>query len=109
MEKSKPISHFVAGIILALISIVYSTALQLMGIGQNKALGWLSYIILIAGLIIFITTYAKAKDHQLTFGGLFSYGFKITAITTLIVILCMVIFFVAFPEFKEKILEAARK
>lgn len=109
MEKTKPINHFIAGLILALILIIYSTALQFMGMGQNKTMGWISYLILIVGLIIFVNAYGKANNYELTFGGLFSYGFKVTAITTLIVIICMVIFFAAFPEFKEKILETMRK
>ena len=109
MEKNKPISHLVAGLILALILIIFTTAIQFMGLGQNKAMGWLSYLLLIVGLIIFINAYAKANDNQVTFGGLFTYGFKTTAITTLIVIICMVIFFLALPEFKEKILDAMRK
>ena len=109
MKETKPISHFVAGMILAAIAIVYSTALQFLGLGQSQAMGWISYIILIGGLIVFIGMYAKSKEYHVSFGGLFSYGFKTTAITTLIVVVCMLIFFLAFPQFKEKILEVARK
>jgi uncharacterized protein DUF4199 len=109
MEKNKPISHFVAGIILALILLIYSTALQFLGLGQNQSLGWLSYIILVVGLIIFINQHAKSKDYRVSFGGLFTYGFKVTAITTIIVIICLIIFFAAFPEFKQKILDMMRK
>ena len=109
MEKNKPISHLIAGVILALILIIFTTAIQFLGMGQNKAMGWLSYLIFIVGLIIFVKAYGKANNNEVTFGGLFTYGFKTTAITTLIVIICMIIFFLAFPEFKEKILETMRK
>ena len=109
MEEKKPISHIVAGLIIAAILVVYSIALNYLDLSQNKSLGWISYIILIGGLILFINLYGKAKDHQVTFGGLFSYGFKATSIITLIMIIFIVIFFMIFPEFKDKIVDAARE
>src|SRR5687768_116540 len=109
MEEKKPISHFVAGLIIAAILIIYSTILNYMELFQNQALGWVSYFILIGGLILFVNLYGKAKNNQVTFGNLFSYGFKATAIITLIMILYIVIFFMAFPEFKDKIMETARE
>ena len=108
MER-KPINHFVAGIIIAAIIVIYSMALQFMGLGLKKSLGWLAYLFLIVGLTIFINQYAKAKAYQLTFGNLFSYGFKATAIITLILLVFRLVFFLAFPEFKEKIMESARQ
>ena len=109
MHENKPISHMIAGLLLAAILIIYSIGLQFSGMGQNQTMGWLSYLILIVGLIIFINLYAKSKDYRVSFSGLFAYGFKATAITTLIMVLFLIIFFVGFPEFKEKILEVARK
>ena len=92
MEEKKPISHFVAGLIIAAILIIYSTLLNYMGLFQNQSLGWVSYFIFIGGLILFINLYGKAKNNQVTFGNLFSYGFKATSIITLIMILYIVIF-----------------
>lgn len=109
MEEKKPISHFVAGLIIAAVLIIYTTILNYMGLFQNQSLGWVSYFILIGGLILFINLYGKARNGQVTFGNLFSYGFKTTSIITLIMILYIVIFFMAFPEFKDKIVETARE
>jgi formate hydrogenlyase subunit 3/multisubunit Na+/H+ antiporter MnhD subunit len=109
MEDKKPISHIVAGLIIAAILVVYSILLQFMGLSQNQSMGWISYIILLGGIIVFVNLYGKAKDHQVTFGNLFSYGFKATAIITLIMVLFIIIFFMAFPDFKEKIVESARE
>ena len=109
MEEKKPISHFVAGLIIAAILVIYSIILNFLDLSQNKGLGWLSYIILVGGLAFFVNLYGKAKDHQVTFGNLFSYGFKATASTTLIMVVFIVIFFMVFPEFKEKIMDAARE
>lgn len=109
MEEKKPISHIVAGLIIAAILVVYSILIQFLDLSQNQAMGWISYVILLGGLILFVNLYGKAKDHQVTFGNLFSYGFKATAIVTLIMVLFIIIFFMAFPEFKDKIVEAARE
>jgi len=109
MEEKKPISHFVAGLIIAAILIIYTTLLNYMGLFQNQSLGWVAYFVLIGGLVLFVNLYGKAKNNQVTFGNLFSYGFKATSIITLIMILYIVIFFMAFPEFKDKIVETARE
>jgi formate hydrogenlyase subunit 3/multisubunit Na+/H+ antiporter MnhD subunit len=109
MEDKKPISHIVAGLIIAAILVVYSILLQFMGLSQNQSMGWISYIILLGGIIVFVNLYGKAKDHQVTFGNLFSYGFKATAIITLIMVLFILIFFIVFPEYKEKMIESMRE
>ncbi|MBD0331998.1 MAG: DUF4199 domain-containing protein, partial [Chitinophagaceae bacterium] len=44
-----------------------------------------------------------------TFGDLFSYGFKATAAFTAIFVLFLILSSFLFPEFKEKALEAARE
>jgi hypothetical protein len=83
--------------------------LNFTGKGQDKTLGWIAYLLFIAGLIMFINMYGNAKNNEVTFGGLFSYGFKTTAIATLIIVLCLVVIISVMPEFKQKILDAMRK
>jgi hypothetical protein len=109
MEERKPVSHFLAGLIIAAIMVVFSLVMNYVGQGQNQALGWLAYAIFIIALIVFINLYGKANNYQPSFGNLFGYGFKITSIVTLIVILFMVGFFIAFPEYKDKIMETSRQ
>lgn len=109
MEQKKPVSHIVAGLIIAAVIVIYSILLNFLGLSQNQSLGWLAYLLLIGGLIFFVNQYGKANDYTLSFGQLFSYGFKATAIITLIMILFIVLFFAMFPEFKDKIMEAARE
>jgi hypothetical protein len=109
MEQKKPVSHIVAGLIIAAVLVIYSILLNFLGLSQNQALGWVAYLIMIAGLAFFITQYGKSRDYQASFGQLFGYGFKATSIITLIMILFIVLFFALFPEFKDKIMEAARE
>jgi heme/copper-type cytochrome/quinol oxidase subunit 2 len=108
MEQRKPISHIAAGLIISGIMVVFILGLNMLGQSQNQALGWITYLLVIGALIFFIRQYGRAHDYRLTFGQLFSYGFKITSILTLIVIIFMVIMFSMFPEFKDKIMDAYR-
>ena len=108
MEQTKPVNHFVAGLIIDAILIAYSLILNFTGQNQNQTLGLLSYVILIAALIYFITQYGKALNYNAGFGKLFGYGFKITAIVTLITLIFTMIFFTVFPEYKEQIMDAMR-
>src|SRR5262245_56433166 len=102
MEPKKPISHIAAGLVIGAILIVYSCALYFSGIQQTGIYAWLPVVFILIGLIVFINLYGKALNNQVSFGNLFAYGFKTTAFLTLIVIAFTVIFFLLFPEIKEK-------
>lgn len=108
MQERKPITSAVAGLIIAAVLIIYSIALQFLGLGMNRGMQWISYLLLCVGLIIFVNMYGKAKDNFVTFGNLFAYGFKATALAALVVIAFLVVFSFIFPEFKEKMMEASR-
>ena len=109
MEERKPISHVTAGLIIAALLVIYSIIIQFMGLTQQKALGLLQYALIIGGLIYFVTQWGKAHNYTLSFGNLFAYGFKATAVFTIINIVFLIIFFLAFPEMKEKTFEVARE
>ena len=65
-------------------------------------MGWIPIFIMIGGLIAFVNMYGNAMNNHVTFGNLFSYGFKTTAIMALIVIFCTVVFSVLLPGSKRK-------
>ena len=109
MKEQKPITNVTAGLIIGAILIVFTLALQFAGIENNTSVGWFSYLIILGGIIVFIVLYGKAMDNQVSFGNLFSYGFKTTAVLTLVMILFTVIFFLLFPDVKEKMFEVARQ
>ena len=109
MELKKPISSVVAGLIIAGLIIVVSTIFSMTGDGSSRpGGGWITYLIIFGGLILFINLYAKAKDNYVTFGELFSYGFKSTAMMTLVFLIFITILSFAMPEMKEKAIEAGR-
>lgn len=109
MNEQKPISHIAAGLILASILIVFSMGMYYSKMEQTGPVAYIPYVIIVAGLIVFIQLYGKAKNHEVTFGHLFGYGFKITAMLTLVMIAFTVFFFLAFPEIKEEMFEKARE
>ena len=52
--------------------------------------------------------YARSKNNFVTFGELFSYGFKATAVYTVIFIGFLILVNLMFPEFKQSAIEAVR-
>lgn len=108
METKKTISSQAAGLIIAGILIIVSAAFSITDKTSRPGGGWVSYITIIAGLVLFISLYAKARDHYVSFGDLFSYGFKATSVTTLVFLIFIVILAIAMPEMKKETIEAAR-
>lgn len=109
MEERKPITHVTAGLIIAALLVVYSIVIQFLGLTQQKALGLLQYALIIGGLIYFVNQYGKAHNFTLSFGNLFAFGFKATAVFTIINIVFLILFFLLFPDMKEKTFEIARQ
>jgi p-aminobenzoyl-glutamate transporter AbgT len=70
---------------------------------------WIDRIVAIGGLILFINLYAKSVDNNVSFGNLFAYGFKATAVFTLVLVAFVVITNLVSPELKEKGFELARE
>lgn len=108
MEHRRLIKSQVAGLIIAGLLIVISVAFSLVDKTSRPGGGWISYLTIIIGLIVFINLYAKAKDHNVTFSELFSYGFKSVSVTTLVFLIFIVILAIAMPEMKKEAIEASR-
>jgi len=109
METRKPISHVTAGLLIAGLVIVLSMVTMLFSHSTaNPGSGMFNYIIIIGGLIFFVNLYGKSNHYQLGFGDLFSYGFKATAVYTILFIGFLVLFALIFPDFKATQMEIAR-
>lgn len=108
MEK-KPASPATNGIIIALISIVLFLVYYFMKLSfEEGILRWIPAIIMLALVIFFITKWANDMNNNVTFGQCFGYGFKMIAISTIIVFLFTVIFIYTFPDYKTQFLGAMR-
>lgn len=109
MQETKPMTHITAGLLIAAALIVYSIILNFAGLSNDPNFGYITYAILIIGLIVTIGIHAKAHDNRLTFGNLFAFGFKTTAVFTILFIVFIIIFNLLFPDMKEQGLEMARE
>ena len=96
------------GVTIALIMIVLSLAMFFLDM-QNTAMGWISYGIFFIGIIVSISIYGKQINYNSAFGNYFTHGFKVTAMVTLIMVIFTAVFIIAFPEVKEKALDAQKE
>ena len=111
MEKKK-LTALNAGLILALVLIAVSVIVYVTvaDMKQQQNFGYLSYLLLIGGLIYVCITFAKQENKNVTFGNVFSFGFKTTAVATCIMVVFTILSLtILFPEAKGKAIEAARE
>ena len=108
MEK-KVTTPAVKGIIISLILIVFALTIQFLNLSQNKSLGGLQFVILIAGIIWSCISYAKQLDGNVTFGNVFSHGFKTSAaVTAIMVVYTIISIKFIFPEALDMAMREAR-
>jgi F0F1-type ATP synthase assembly protein I len=108
MEK-KPISHFVVGSIIGLISIVLFLVYYFTGNSfKEGGLRWIPSLVTFVLIIFFIIKWANDNSNNVSFGGCFGYGFKSVIIMALISVVFTVLFIIIFPEFKEKFMDVMR-
>lgn len=106
--EEKIVQPWMKGLILSLITIVISVALYLAGEMQNKVLGSISWVVIVAGIIWSCIHYAKQMQGDVTYGNVFAHGFKVTATLIVITVVYTVLSFkVLFPEMTDKIIENA--
>jgi len=109
--ETKVMSSTTKGLIIGLVLVTLSlvTYFLISDISKQQSYGWISYILIIGGAMWACFSYAKDMNGDVTFGNVFSHGFKTTAVFTIIVLLyTLLATTVLFPEMKDKILEAAR-
>jgi hypothetical protein len=108
MEKQIT-SHIIKGAILGGISILFSIIIYVFNLYTNQWLNWLSYAILIGGIIYGNILFANQNENNVTFGNIFAHGFKTTAVIIVItVIYTLLALYVLFPDMVEKIIEMSR-
>lgn len=86
MEK-KVTPPWTKGLVISLVMIVFGLAMYYSGLWLNKSVSWLQYLIIIVGVIIADTGYAKQMEGNVTFGNVFAHGFKATAATIVIMVI----------------------
>lgn len=110
MQERRPISHVFAGLMIALAIIAFSTIMTLAG-GANAGPtgGWITYLIIVIGTILFIQRYGKDVAYNASFGEYFSYGFKAATMVVLLFVAFLLVLSLAMPGIKQSVLEATRQ
>jgi hypothetical protein len=105
--EQKITSHFTKGIIIGVVVVTIGFVFQMLDI-YDKWVQWVTMGIYFAALIGSCVFYSQQMGGNVTFGSVFSHGFKTAAIVSLISIASFVISYFALPELKEKAMEMAR-
>lgn len=105
MEK-KPVTHFVVGVIIALVLIVFFLAYYYTGNAFKKsAISYIPTLFFVGAIIYSVIQFSNANNHNVTFGNCFGYGFKATAIVAIIMTAFLAIFIYAFPDYRENFMQ----
>jgi len=102
-------SHLLAGGVTGGVLVLINVLFIVFDLTGNTKVSWIGSVINIGLLVYFILEFGKQQAHAKSFGELFSYGFKATAFTTLILTAFMVIYSFAFPDAADKAMEIARE
>lgn len=108
MEKQVT-SHIVKGAILGAFSILFSIIIYVFNLYTVKELNWVSYAVIIGGIIYGNIVYANQNNNNVSFGNIFAHGFKTTAVLIVITVIYTVLSLkVLFPDMIDKIIDMSR-
>lgn len=109
MMQNKVLTNLNAALILFLLMVIYTLIINFGGYQDNMQMSWISYIIVVVGLMVLVIKYSKDMQGNVTFGNLFAYGFKTTAILIILFIAFTILFYLIFPEYKLRVLEIMKE
>ena len=107
MEKKQ--THIMYGFLTALAMIIVNIVLYIAGLAFEPWAQWVSYIPFVIGIVMNAMAFSKANDEYVTFGNVFSSGFKASSIIALTMLVWSFIFMMIFPEMKDKAMEMTRE
>ncbi len=106
--ETKQITAVTVGLIISLALIIISLVVYFSGMYMESWSQYFGFVVIVGGIIWSVMNHGKEKEHHVTFGQLFQFGFKVTSVVICLMILYTLLSGVLFPEIKEKIIEAAR-
>jgi hypothetical protein len=105
----KKSDYLAKGLMLSLVLIVVDLIGGFAHLRFESWFKWLSTIIAVVAIIVFCIQYGKQQIDGTTFGKVFGYGFKISlVVSVLMVIYSLLSFYVIFPEIVDQILTKTR-
>lgn len=107
MEKKN--THLMYGSLTGLAYIIISVVLYLVGLAFESWAVIVIYGIFLAGILLNAMAFSKANGHYVSFGNVFSSGFKASAIIALILLAWYFLSTWVFPEMREEGIERVRE
>ena len=108
MEKQIT-SHIIKGAILGGFSILFSIIIYVFNLYSVTWLSWISYAVIVGGIIYGNILYANQNNNNVSFGNIFAHGFKTTAVLIVIsVVYTLLSLKVLFPDMIDKIIDMSR-
>ncbi len=102
-------THFRYGLFTGIAVVIAALLLHVTGLSMEKWAQYILYIPFLIGLILNAQAFAKANNHRVSYGGVFSSCFKASAIITLITIAWGFLSIYIFPEMQQKSFELAEQ
>lgn len=107
--ENKTLSNAKAAFIIFILMVIYTLVISFGGFQSNTKLPWISYIIIIIGIMMLVIKYGKDLQNSVTFGNLFAYGFKTVATLIIFYVAFTIIFYLIFPEYKMRLLDIMKE
>ncbi len=101
-------THKTYGLITGLVIIVLSAVVYVANLSEMSWIQYLLYAVFLGGLILNAMAFSKANQGAVTFGQVFSSGFKATAIVTLLAVAWVILSVTIFPDMKDRAIDLAR-
>src|SRR5690349_13619846 len=109
MEK-KATSPLMAGLLISLILIVIDLVGGFTHLKYETWWGWIGGVVMLIAIIMFCISWANQKNNLVTFGNVFGYGFKASAVIAVIILIYSFLsMYVIFPETSDIIMDTPRK
>lgn len=110
MEQQQVTSHIFKGLIISLVIILFGLIIYFTGQITNQALGYVQYLILMGGIIYACISFSNQKSGDVTFGEVFSHGFKTTTVIAAVMCVYTIISLkFIFPEMIDIIIRESRR
>lgn len=107
--ENKPTAPWLIALITSLVFIVFNLVLYVTDQLTNKYMGYISSVLLFIVIIWACIHYAKQMNGDVTFGNVFSHGFKITAgIAAIMSVYSLIAYKLIHPEVIDKFVDMTR-
>ena len=72
------------GVIIGILSVIYSTLIMVMGLLGNPALGWVAYVVIAVGAFLAMKSFRKENNDFMTYGQGLGIGAMTSAVSGII-------------------------